>query len=72
MDVGDVWGELKSMRQPTWEVLADLWISFVLPTQGGVGTVCFVLNPIKDDKPAFPWKKKILYINKKTWLIDYL
>lgn len=54
MDVGDVWGELRSMRQPTWEVLEDLWISFVFPTQEGVGIVCLALNPIKDDKPALP------------------
>lgn len=54
VDVGDVWGEPKSIRQPTiWEVLEDLGISLGFATQEGVGTVCLVLNPIKDDKPAF-------------------
>jgi len=35
-------------------VLEDLKISFVFPIQEGVGTVCLDLNPIKDDRPAFP------------------
>lgn len=56
MDVGDVWGELRSIRHPTCEVFEDLWMPLVFPTQEGVGTVCLVLNPIKDDKPAFPYK----------------
>lgn len=60
------------MRQPTWEVLEDLWISFVFPTQESVGIVllCLVLNPIKDDKPAFPYGKKayIIFMVKLTQL----
>lgn len=55
MEVGDVGGELRSIRQPIWEVLEDLCNSFVFPTQEGVGIVCLVLNPIKDDNPALPY-----------------
>lgn len=54
VEVGDDCGELRSMRHPTCEVLEDFWISCIFPTQGGVGTVCLVFNPINDEKPAFP------------------
>lgn len=55
--MGEVGGELRSIKQATLDVPDVVLISFCFPTQGGVGTLCFALNPINVDRPVLHYTK---------------